>query len=143
MKKLRERISLIRLIFIILVVFIFRCAPTLKEVPEVPKEAIEAERLKQRKLALFTYFERKERLNNVWYNLLIGAVPFCKNNLRPIYGFEIHDKKMYKKEDVKLLREKYLLNDKPTVWYVHPNLPAKIAGLKVNDKILKINGKEP
>ncbi|MCU4138944.1 MAG: Outer membrane protein chaperone/metalloprotease BepA/YfgC [Thermodesulfobacteria bacterium] len=143
MKKLRERISLIRLIFIILVVFISRCAPTLKEVPEVPKEAIEAERLKQRKLALFTYFERKERLNNVWYNLLIGAVPFCKNNLRPIYGFEIHDKKMYKKEDIKLLREKYFLNDKPTVWYVHPKLPAKIAGLKVNDKILKINGKEP
>jgi membrane-associated protease RseP (regulator of RpoE activity) len=136
-------LNLFLLITFVLTVFLFfGCAPTLKDVPKVSKEAIEAERLKQRKIALFTYFERKERLNNVWYNLIIGASPFCKKNPRPIYGFEVHDKSMYKEEDIKLLKEKFFLDEKPTVWYVHPESPAYKAGLKINDKILKINGKD-
>jgi len=132
----------LKLIFLLLIILISGCAPTLKEVPKLPKEAIEAERLKQRKIALFTYFERRERLNNVWYNLITGASPFCKKNLKPVYGFELHDKSMYKEEDAKLLSEKFVLDEKPTIWYVHPNLPAFKAGLKINDKIIKVNGKE-
>ncbi len=130
-------------VFLIFSLLIFwGCAPSLK-VPEVSKEIVEAERLKQRKIALFTYFERNEKLNNVWYKLLIGATPFCEKNLSPVYGFEVHNKKMYKEEDIKLLSEKYLLDEKFTIWYVHPDLPAAKAGLQVNDKILKINSKEP
>jgi len=132
----------LKLIFLLLIILIPGCAPTLKEVPKLPKEAIEAERLKQRKIALFTYFERRERLNNVWYNLITGASPFCKKNLKPVYGFEIHDKTMYKEEDAKLLSERFVLDEKPTIWYVHENSTAYKAGLRINDKILKINGKE-
>jgi len=142
MRKRNYKIKIISLLLISLLILISGCAPTLKEIPEVPKEAIEAERQKQRKLALFTYFERKEKLNNVWYNLITGARPFCKENVRPIYGFEVHDKTMYKEEDVKLLSERFVLNHKPTVWYVKQDFPAYKSGLKVNDKILKINGKE-
>ncbi len=127
---------------LILILLISSCAPSLKEIPQVPKEAIEAERLKQRKIALFTYFERKEKLNQVWYNLIVGSAPLCKKKIKPVYGFEIHDKEMYKEEDAKLLTEKFVLDKNPTVWYIHPNSPAFKAGLKINDKILKINDRE-
>jgi len=142
MRKRTYKIKIISFLLIFLSTFISSCAPTLKEIPEVPKEAIEAERLKQRKLALFTYFERKEKLNNVWYNLITGARPFCKKNVRPVYGFEVHDKTMYKEKDAKLLNERFVLNQKPTVWYVKQDFPAYKSGLRVNDKILKINDKE-
>lgn len=133
--------KLILILFLLLI--LGGCAPSLKEIPEVSKEVIEAERLKQRKIALFTYLERKERLNNVWYNLLVGAAPFCEKNLSSLYGFEVHNNKMYKEEDIKLLNEKYLVEGNFTVWYLHPELPAAKAGLQINDKILKINSKEP
>ena len=139
---MRKKAKVINLLIFILTILISGCAPSIKEIPQVPKEVIEAERLKQRKIALFTYFERKERLNNIWYNLITGATPLCKKTVRPIYGFEIHDKEMYKEEDIKILTEKFVLDNKPTVWYIHQNSPACKAGLKVNDKISKINDKE-
>lgn len=134
----------IQIILIIhLFIFITSCAPTLKQIPEISKEAIEAERIKQKKLALFTYLERKKRLYNVWYPLLIGALPFCKKNFQFIYGFRIHNKEMYKnEEDIKILRELFYIDENPTIWYVHPRLPASKV-LQVNDKIIKINGKKP
>ena len=116
------------------------CAPTLKEIP-VSKEAVEAEKEKQREIAVVTFLERQESLNRVAYPLLVGATPFCRNDLRNFCGFEVHDKKLYKEEYADIVARRYRLEKQPTVRYVHPNFPAAMAGLKVNDKILEINKK--
>jgi len=118
------------------------CAPTLKEVP-VSKEAVEAEREKQREIALFTHMERQERLSNVAYPLLVAATPLCKKDLQIYCGFEVHDRELYKEEDAAIVARRYRLEKQPTVRYVHPELPAGLAGLQVNDKILEVNGKRP
>lgn len=129
-------------ILIFLWVLVSGCGPTLKETPKVPKEVIESEREKQRKIALYTYFQRRDKIYNVWYNLITSSALFCKKNIKPVYGFEVHDKKMYEEKDIKLLSEKYLIDERPTVVYIHPNLPASQAGLRVNDKIIKAQDKE-
>lgn len=127
---------------LLIILLLIGCAPTLKQIP-VSKEAIEAEREKQREIALLNFLERQDRLNNIAYPLLIAASPFCKEDLRVLGGFQVHDKKNYKEEDAIIVARHYRLEDQPTVRYIHPKLPAGLAGLKINDKILEINGKHP
>lgn len=117
------------------------CAPTIKTV-SVSKEEIEEEEKKQREIALFTYIERQERVTRIGYRLLKGATGLYKGQLKYLCGFEVHNKKMYKEEDIEILRKKYLIENQPTVKFVYPDSPAEKAGLLINDKILEIDGKK-
>lgn len=122
-------------------VLLFGCAPSLPT-PQVSREYVEAERLRQRQLALFAHLDRLKRLLGVWERLLTGSSAFCKTH-RPVYGFSVHDRTCYREEDVRLLSERYRVGEGITVWYVNPELPAGKAGLRPNDRILKVNSKEP
>lgn len=122
------------------VVLLFGCAPSLPT-PQVSREYVEAERLKQKQLALFSYLERLKRLTAVSERLLVASAPLCKTH-RPVYGFSVHDRSCYREEDVRLLSEHYRVGEGVTVWYVNPDLPAGKAGLKPNDRILRVNSKE-
>jgi len=127
--------------YLVLLALLLGCVPSLPT-PELPKEVVEAERLRQRKLALFAYLDRLERLLRVSDRLLIAASPFCKDQ-RPVFGFSVHDRTCYREEDLGLLSERFRIGDGITVWYVHPELPAGVAGLRPNDRILKVNSREP
>lgn len=119
------------------------CGPTLKET-HLPKEAVEAEREKQREIAFSVLMQRQDRLLNVSYPLLVAGAELCKDEARPTSGFTLHDKKLYQttlgREYEQVAARQYGLRDQVTVRYVHPALPAASAGLRAGDRVLTING---
>jgi len=117
------------------------CAPTLKH-PQLPKEAIEEERKKQEEVALFTYLEREERVYRVGLPLLKGALNFYNKKPGISFGVIVHSKNFYKKGQLEIIQKKYLVEDIPTVLYLHPDFGAYKSGLKINDKILQVEGKK-
>lgn len=140
-KSLRMRVGTKGAVVLFALGLLFGCAPSLPT-PQVPREYVEAERLRQRQLALFAYLERLRRLSGVSDRILIAAFPFCKAH-RPIYGFSVHNRSCYREEDARLLSERYRLGEGLTVLYVEPGLAAGKAGLRPNDRILRLNSKEP
>jgi len=127
--------------FFIIIILFSGCAPVLKQ-PELSKEVIEEERERQQEIALFTQIDREIRLYKVGFPLLKGALNFY--NKKPVvsFGILVHSSKNYKKEDLPIIRKKYIVEDTPTILYLHPEFGAYKAGLKINDKIIEINKKK-
>ncbi|MGC8976304.1 MAG: M48 family metalloprotease [Candidatus Ratteibacteria bacterium] len=117
------------------------CAPTIKQ-PKISKEAIEEEREKQEEIVLFTYLEREQRLFKVGLPLLKGALNYYNKKHRISFGMIVHSVKNYKKDQLPLIRKKYIVDDIPTILYLHPDFGGFKGGLKVNDKIIEVDGKK-
>ncbi|MCM8766551.1 MAG: M48 family metallopeptidase [Candidatus Omnitrophica bacterium] len=131
-----------RFILIISVLFIFSgCTPVLKQ-PQLSKEEIEAEREKQLEIAINTYIERRIRLYRVGLPLLKGSVNFYSKKPILTLGMLLHSEKEYRKEFLPIIREKYRVEEMPTILYLHPDFGAYNAGLKINDKIIEIDKKK-
>ncbi len=129
-------------LFIIFVFCLFACGPSLKELPITQKE-LEAERRKEKELALLTYIQRFERLYRISLPLMVSASPFCDEEERKlICGILVHEKDDYKKEDREIIALHFPLGNIPTILYIHPDFPASKIGLKPGDKILKVNYKK-
>lgn len=131
------------LLFVLgLIVAAAGCGPSLKEVA-VSEAAAQTEREKQQEMALSAFLEREDRLVQVSVPLLASAAELCGENVRPLYGFELHDKKMYGKllgKDFEEVAARHLgLGDRVAVRYVHPGLPAAAGDLRVGDRVLAIN----
>lgn len=129
------------LILLVFIILFSGCAPTLKQ-PQLSKEEIEAEREKQREIALLTYFERQERLYRVGLPLLKGALNYYNKKPSISFGIIVHTKNLYEKEDIPIIRKKYVVNDIPSIIYLHPDFGGFKGGLKINDKIIEIDGKK-
>lgn len=118
------------------------CGPTLKEVA-VSDAAAQTEREKQQEMALSAFLEREDRLAQVSVPLLASAAELCGENVKPLYGFELHDKTLYGKllgKDFEEVAARQLgLGDRVAVRTVHPDLPAGAADLRAGDRILAIN----
>jgi membrane-associated protease RseP (regulator of RpoE activity) len=127
--------------FCLILLLFSNCAPTLKQ-PQLPKEAIEEERAKQEEITLFTYLEREQRLYKVGLPLLKGALNYYNKKPGISFGLIVHNKNSYKKEEIEIIRKKYVVEDIPTILYLHPDFGAYKAGLKINDKIIEVDGKK-
>jgi membrane-associated protease RseP (regulator of RpoE activity) len=127
--------------FCLILLLFSNCAPTLKQ-PQLPKEAIEEERAKQEEITLFTYLEREQRLYKVGLPLLKGALNYYNKKPGISFGLIVHNKNSYKKEQIEIIRKKYVVEDIPTILYLHPDFGAYKAGLKINDKIIEVDGKK-
>lgn len=117
------------------------CGPSLKEVA-VSEAAAQTEREKQQEMALSAFLEREDRVVQVSVPLLASAAELCGENVRPLYGFELHEKKLYGKllgKDFEEVAARHLgLGDRVAVRTVHPDLPAA-GDLRVGDQVLAIN----
>jgi predicted Zn-dependent protease len=94
----------------------------------------------QRDMRLQRQNQQYLRVQNVAYPILKGAVPLCKENVRPSLGLmatTVHD---YGKDDVAAAM-RFGITERPTVIAVTTNAPADRAGIQKGDVILAINGK--
>lgn len=132
---------MIKGIAIFLILILAGCGPTLKPVVLHPG-AVEAERERQLEIAFSTLMQRHDRLNNVSYPLLVSASEMCKD-VKPFYGFTLHDRRLYGKvlgKEYEAVAVRYFkLGNEVAIRYVHPRLPAGLVGLRIGDRLLKIN----
>lgn len=126
---------------LIVLILVSGCAPVLKQ-PQISKEAIEEEREKQKEIALITQLEKQERLYRVGFPLLKGAACFYNRKLFPAFGILVHSEKNYTKEYLPIIKKRYRVEKFPTILYLHPDFGGYSAGLKIDDRIVEIDGKK-
>ena len=143
---------------IVVILLVAGCGTTLQP-GQVSDEAVIIERDRQKDIALShqkqlyrshytmtvvsSRTDKQNRLYRISYPLLVASGELFTEETRPIYGFILYDKKVYrktpdkeyKKVDVRRDIEKYV-----TIRDVYPGSPADSAGLRVGDRILVING---
>jgi hypothetical protein len=142
----RRTCSALRLLAIIgLALAAPACGPTLRQA-SVPREAIEAERERQREIAFATLVQRQDRLLSVSMPLLMAAAELCEGSIARVHGFTLHDRRLYAetlgREYERVAARHFGLGDQVAVRYVHPGLPAASAGLKAGDRVLALDGQD-
>lgn len=114
------------------------CGPVLQQT-SLSQWVVEIEREKQREIAFATLMGRQDRLLKVSDPLLGAAAALCRDNVRPNYGFLVHDRRLYEGEYEPAAVRYFGLTDKVSVRHVHPRFPAAVAGLRAGDKVLTVN----
>ena len=75
------------------------------------------------------------RLHDVGFPLLVSAAEWCPFEQEPTYGF------LLKNDDISKNQEGEGTEHAVTVSYVHPRLPAALAGLEPNDRVVQANAR--
>jgi len=134
------------------------CGTTLKPV-NISDEAIKIERDKQKDIAFprqnqlyrssYTmlvassrFMDKQNRLYKISYPMLVATGELFTDEVRPIYGFILHDKKVYRKtpgKEYENVAARHGIEEHVTIRYVYPGSPADLADLRVGDRILTIN----
>ena len=93
-------------------------------------------------IALETYYNRVEKLNNIAWPILSSSLDFCKKNIADTIGIEVISLNEIDKNYRNAASEKIGLTNEPQILYVVESSPADIAGLKKKDKIIEISSPE-
>src|SRR5437016_4214584 len=87
---------------------------------------------------------KMDRLKDVAFPLSLAAAPICPHDIQPTYGFELHDRSHYAKLPKPEYREAaieyYGMSDGVSLRYVHPRLPAGLAGLHARATVVSLDG---
>tara|TARA_Y100001935_G_scaffold255062_1_gene266298 strand:- start:210 stop:1337 length:1128 start_codon:yes stop_codon:yes gene_type:complete len=102
----------------------------------------EKERAIMQGIALETYYNRVEKLNNIAWPILSSSLNFCKENITDTIGIEVISLNEIDKNYRNAASEKIGLTNEPQILYVVESSPADISGLKKKDKIIKISSPE-
>jgi hypothetical protein len=113
------------------------CAPT-SNLPQISKEAAEAEAEKQRQLVLDDYTKEAARLGNVSYRLFTANADLCKDRTRPATGLLLVDKDILGDDFRKTVSERFALADGVAVLAAAGGSPAEKAGLTVGDRLVRL-----
>ena len=93
-------------------------------------------------IALETYYNRVEKLNNIAWPILSSSLDFCKKNIADTIGIEVISLNEIDKNYRNAASEKIGLTNEPQILYVVESSPADIAGVKKKDKIIEISSPE-
>lgn len=99
-----------------------------------------AEVIKQQEFVLKFRVKQAQRLENVAYKVLSGAVPLCGDRVHPTLGFSIWNMYSFDEGWRKTARRVYGLSPFIMVRNVIPGSPAHQAGLRPGDMVQSING---
>lgn len=117
-------------------------APTTKRGNISDVLAAEEEK-KQHSLALRSYFERNERLENLSYPLQLASSEICeKGNLLKRAGFSYHNLSTINNEWHAAAISEYGIGESYSITNVIPNSPADKAGLAKKDILVSIDGED-
>jgi hypothetical protein len=120
-------------------VLLVACAPR-TQLGSVSADQILIEQARQQQFALENLRKQQLRLVSVASPLLTAAVPLCGNNVRPVSAFLAGNAHFWKNQYQAAARAMGY-SDTLVVMHVTPGLAAAEAGLRVDDRILAIDGK--
>ena len=93
-------------------------------------------------IALETYYNRVEKLNNIAWPILSSSLDFCKDDITNSIGIEVISLNEIDKSYKNAASKKIGLTDEPQILYIIKSSPAELAGLNKKDKIIEISSSE-
>lgn len=115
------------------------CASTTTQRIEVAPEVVEAEKEKQRRLALQTQQRQQNRLSDIAYPLRRAATPLCREDVGPVLGIQFGNVHVFDDKWKSAARAALSINDTLRILHVADSSAAAEAGLQRGDKILELN----
>ncbi len=116
------------------------CVAPTAQLPRSNPVARMAEVIKQQEFVLKFRVKQSQRLENVAYQVLSGAVPLCGDRVHPTLGFSIWNMYSFGGGMRKTARRVFGLSPYINVRNVMPSSPAYKAGLRPGDMIQSVNG---
>lgn len=117
------------------------CATTSTRQVELDPEVVEAERDRQRQLALQRQITYQNRLSDVAYPILTSATPLCEEDVGPVLGLRFANRHLYEDEWRDAAETALALGDTVQVVSVTENAPADEAGLRPGDRLVEVDGR--
>lgn len=114
---------------------------TSTQLPNISQSELEAEADRQIELAVSVSKERLQQVVSAGWPLLMHAVEICDRRVGPRFGFYLSDvRKIPIPSAMGLPFPGPSIGEEAKVWAVAPNSPANAAGIRVDDRIVSING---
>lgn len=129
-----------RFVLLFILIALNACANTVTPRPEIESSALLEERHIQRKIALQQNIDDSNRLQNVAYPLLAAAVPLCESQLVRRIGLDVATVFDFEQSYQRAAAEVLNLGSAISVVGVIEGGPADMAGIKLGDTLLAING---
>lgn len=114
------------------------CATTSTRQLQLDPEVVEAERAKQRQLALERQFTYQDRLDDLAWPILESATPLCEEDIAPRIGFQFSNRHLFE-EEWQEAAEAVGLGDTVEVVAVARGSAADRAGMKAGDHLVKVD----
>lgn len=118
------------------------CVGATTQLAPLPPGAVEAEKERQRELALLEVERQQARLDSVAYPILAGATELCPSAQGSRFGLRISTIHNYPDDHRTAARTALDLSDTVSVLSVEKGSPAAKAGLLPGDRILRIGDRE-
>ena len=138
-----ERLILKKIFLLLTITFIFSSceSPT-----TITSRGLDSDNEKERAImqgiALETYYNRVEKLNNIAWPILSSSLDFCKDDITNSIGIEVISLNEIDKSYKNAASKKIGLTDEPQILYIIKSSPAELAGLNKKDKIIEISSSE-
>lgn len=116
------------------------CATTSTRQIELDPAAVEAEKERQRELALQRQVEYQERASDLAYPLLASATPLCDDDTAARLGIQFANRLLYEDEWRKAAEESLGLGDTVQIVTVTDSSAADRAGLEAGDQLVRLDG---
>lgn len=129
----------------LVVLLLVGCAGPTTRRAGIDQSIVDAEREKQREIALERRLKQNKRLSKVTYPLLSAASGLCAKEDEPLragVGVLVRSKYSYDSDMQDTAARLFEIGAVPKVLYVVENSPAERAGVKVGDLILSVAGKQ-
>lgn len=134
---MHERNALI--ISLILVVLTSACATTTTRQAFIEPEIIEAEKMKQRQLAIEYQAQQQRRLDDIAFPILVAATPLCPDDVTIMFGLRVSTRYQYP-DDWRSAAETVLgVGDSLRVTAVTRGSSAERAGMRPSDVLVELD----
>lgn len=124
--------------FLALGLAITACGPKTRGV-KVDNQQVEAEAKIQREIGFISSQKKNLRLQDIAHPLLVGGVPFCGENTRPVLGMIFANTFSFDKAYQDIAAHYYGMGEKLKIIDIYATSPADDAGLMVDDTVIEIN----
>ena len=112
-----------------------------RSIPELESSEVEEHRSKQGVEVLQAFAEYRSRLKRIEYRVRVDAAPFCASLVRPEGGVLIGGGEGFGDATVdEIAAQAFALGEAITVVYVVPESPVALAGLRVGDEFVALDG---
>lgn len=129
-----------RILFLVFILALTACATQTHQ----PESGIEISEAQKQEWAIQAqdWFRDVDRLESVAYRVLTKGVDYCRaqDHVGSYLGIQFWSNQSLQPVFQQVARSAYNLGSEPQISTVAPESPADSAGLKINDKILEVNG---